>query len=450
MTNQATTPLRPVPSDTGVVPYQLPERSEKAAAYLASTSPSFWARIGQHLDPAAFTDPSAALILRACKAHADKAGKGPAGASIPLTRLSVWRDAGKITPAQVDACSDLYDSVEEVGLGEVDGLVEELRYIIRRREEKSLIQDILKQYGTHGDLSKLVDRLARVQRIGLVDLDIGVRLTGEVFDDIDRLRHVDRLSTGISDLDFQLEGGLRCSCLGVIMADEKVGKSLMLAYLAASALLHGLNVAFATNELDEMTITARILSIITNVPTSDILKGQWQEAKDRLEHLQQDHKFGSLIVKKFEPFAATADDKKEWLEHCESNGFDWDVLIIDYADRMCGSSKDLHSYDAMREVYDGIRSLGTTKKRWVWTASQTKGGNEKGMARLSDSRHKGRILDLCLELTQEEEDGSMMSIKCVGNRHGPAGFTVGPFPTDFHYGRISCDISDLLRRNWGI
>jgi hypothetical protein len=280
---------------------------------------------------------------------------------------------------------------------------------------------------------------------------MGTRLTGDVFQSIDRLRHVDRLSTGNADLDFQLDGGLGRSQLGVIMADEKVGKSLMLANIAANAVLHGLNVAFASTELDETTIMARILAILNGIPTSEILKGRWSDAKTRLDSMQQSKLFGALVVKEFPPFATTVDDLKVWLEHCEDSDFDWDVLVMDYADRMCGSKDDMHSYEAMREVYDGIRYFAVAKRKWAWTASQTKGGGKHtGMSKLSDSRHKGRILDLCLELIRDEEDGSTMSIKVVGNRHGASGFTVGPFPTDFAHGRVCPDFSEILARDWGL
>lgn len=438
------TALAVVPPSSSVRPYGLPAQVEAALAYRLACSPRLWGLVGEHIEEEALADERVRLLVRACRLHAKDAGKGPDSITVPLARLARLREQGKVTEAQIASVVDLLDAVEDSGQVPGDeAIAAEVGPILRRRRESEILQEMMRRYAQHGDLSRLVSDLARVQRIGVVEVEEGTRLTGEVFETIDRLRHIDRLSTGVYELDFVLDGGMGRSQLGVVMGDAKAGKSVFLTNLAASAVLHGLNVAVATLELDETTWAARLISNLTGVPVAPILRGQWAPAKAALEQIQATRAFGQFVVREFPPGATTVGDVHAWLDLLVERGFQYDVVVIDYADRMGSARKDANSYDTGREVYDGLRYWAVERKCWVWTASQTKAGSHSGMDKLADSRHKSRILDLCVEL-RPSDDRATMEYHVAGNRHGRTGDTVGPVETDFARARCSPDVARLL------
>ena len=103
-------------------------------------------------------------------------------------------------------------------------------------------------------------------------------------------KHRNPVSTGWSDIDAIIGGGLGKSELGVVIAPTGAGKSMVLVHMGAAALRDGKNVVQYTLELQDTVIASRYDSCLTGYPLSDI-KNFKQEIYEEIKDFD-----GSLII----------------------------------------------------------------------------------------------------------------------------------------------------------
>ena len=94
----------------------------------------------------------------------------------------------------------------------------------------------------------------------------------EHFDAIAKFNTLERLPTGIFDLDLQLDKGLARKQLGVWLGDAGGGKSISLVTQAAEGVRRNIFTGFITLELPEAIQMARLYANLTGVPTNEIIR----------------------------------------------------------------------------------------------------------------------------------------------------------------------------------
>ena len=215
--------------------------------------------------------------------------------------------------------------------------------------------------------------------------------------------------------------------------------SMMLSHIAADALFEGMSVLYATLELPEAEVLARLKANLTGLPINAILDGSMEQAKSRIAELET--RLGIGYVQEFTPHMTTVADLGEWVTRCEDTiGSSIDVLIVDYADRLSAPTEK-SEYQAMRVVYEELRQLGVDHNCFNWTASQAsrqqKGSKRTDLNHVADSMHKVRIADLVITLNVKGEDTDLLEYYIAKHRTGRSRVIVGPLPTEFERGRIS-------------
>ena len=440
--------------------YGLDLNFEAATVLLACSSQRFYGRIGHALKPDLLSSDAAKWALRAAHAIAKTRGRGPDNTVLVIQRLSRWVQEGKLKTDVAHAVNDLFEYAEELGVLSPDDVAAELAPILKRRAEQRALLRAVDAYKKRGDLTELAEAVGQAARLGEVDVSIGTKIGLASFSDIAKLKHLDRLPTGIDDLDLMIDDGLGRGALGVLIGGAGDGKSMALSQMAAYALMEGLNVAYATLELPEPHVLGRIKAALTGIEISSIMKGSPydEEAKKRLNELAPD--LGCGLVKEFTPHATTVEDLKEWIKTCEdAEKRPIDVLIVDYGDKLCASiNKSENEYNAMRVVFEGLRITAVERKMWCWTAAQSSRRGNKGKDKkrtrldlndVADSMHKVRVADLIITLnvSETETGGRDIEFFVAKNRTGKSRFSVGPMPTEFEIGRIapstafgSCDV----------
>jgi replicative DNA helicase len=88
------------------------------------------------------------------------------------------------------------------------------------------------------------------------------------------------ISTGIKALD-KLSGGFRNGGMYILAARPSVGKSAMMGRMVLGAALAGKKVAIISLEMDEVQLTSRLSSLMTNIPYWKIDKGLIAEEYER-------------------------------------------------------------------------------------------------------------------------------------------------------------------------
>lgn len=421
--------------------YGLTPEFERAAVVLVCRSLALYSRIGSALEPASLSSPIAQLLLKAAQEFAKDVGKGPGSSLVVLQRLCRWRDDGKLTQAKVEEASDYFDAAEDAGLPSEEAVATELAPILQKRARQSAIKLALEDFSKGGDLSKVEAALSKARSIGRTsDMD-GSILGGAAFDAIDALRLMERLPSGISELDLLLDGGFPRGIV-VFVGDSGAGKSMALAHCAAEGVFQQLHVGIVSLELPEEVQLARIIANLTGTPINDILNGRQKRARDRLDGMMGS--LGALTVRYFAPRATKAEDLFRWVEQREQKvGRKMDLLIVDYIDKL-GTGTDESTYQAQGNIADALRDYAMGKSMFCITASQAKRGGGKGahgkgngldLQDVADSMHKVRVADAVITLRKDEDAGTL-DLFLAKNRLGRSRTGTGPLPQDEACGRI--------------
>ena len=186
--------------------------------------------------------------------------------------------------------------------------------------------DLLKE-GKYEEIQSVIEQSLKIN----TEQDLGQNY----FDSFESRRKVhtrNTIPTGFPLLDEEdiLDGGLGSGELGVVMAPTGGGKSFFLVNLGYGALAAGKNVIHYSMELSETHVGNRYDSRITGINTIKF-------------HV------GRLL----------------------SNGFDPDLIIIDYGDLM----KSRRGYEQKRfeleSVFEDLRAMSMELKLPIWTATQS-------------------------------------------------------------------------------
>lgn len=178
----------------------------------------------------------------------------------------------------------------------------------------------------------------------------------------------DPIPTGKDALDQRdiLDGGLAAGEIGLIMAPTGVGKSHFLVDIGYGALAAGYNVVHYSFELSEKNIGLRYDSRITQISTKK-LYDRLQEWEERINMF----KGGELVIKEYPTKTATVNTLKFHISRLMADGFDPDVIIIDYGDLM----KSRRGYDQKRfeleAIFEDLRGFSMEIQKPIWTATQT-------------------------------------------------------------------------------
>lgn len=419
-------------------PYRLDPAFERAAVTLACSRPRFYGRIGHAIDPDCLGLPAGKLALEAARQIAREQGKGPDRLLIVLQRLRRWMDDGRVRLEQIQDVDDLFADAEDAGLPSDDTAVAELAPILKRRINGEAVRVAMDEYGKGGDFARTRKLLERADRLGDRDTSTGVKLGAGSYEEIDQLRTLERLPTGIPELDIALDGGLQRGGLGLYIGSSGDGKSMSLSSQAATSVRAGLFVVAATLEVPRPIWLARVKANLTGIPINNIIADS-KVAEPRLVGMP----LGPLIVQYFPPTATTFPDIEEWVAACEEQeGRKIDVLITDYGDKL-GVPKarpEEGGYTHGRVVFERMRVYAEERGIWHWSASQAVRRKDRkkilDLEDVADSMHKVRVGGLVITLNVSDDQAEIL-FRIAKHTTGKAKINVGPLPTDYVCGRIA-------------
>ena len=248
--------------------------------------------------------------------------------------------------------------------------------------------DLLKE-GKYEEIQGVIEQSLKIN----TEQDLGQ----DYFDSFESRRKVhtrQTIPTGFPLLDAEavLDGGLANGELGVVMAPTGGGKSFFLVNLGFGALAAGKNVIHYSMELSETHVGNRYDSRITGIATKE-LRSKMTEAENKLARFMG----GQLFIKESPPKVATINTIKFHVGRLLSNGFDPDLVIIDYGDLM----KSRRGYEQKRfeleSIFEDLRALSMELKLPIWTATQSnrEGFNEDVITidKVGEAINKAHVVD---------------------------------------------------------
>jgi len=420
-----------------VTPYQLDPIFERNVIALMASDRDFYARIGVFIEPKAFESPDAVLLATAMRRMYKELGHGPGGRDVVTMGMRrLLTDQKKFTfDAMASAEAYLLDGASL----DPSPYISEMSRKLKRRFQLKILNEAMTSH-TQGELvqEKTVERFKNLDRIGSADNDVGVSLDDSPFEEI-----VKR-TTGIADLDTDLEGGLVNPGLAVFGGDSKSGKSMAMSQVAAAALWEGELVAFLTTELLPKYQQIRISAALANVKINDLARNDAFAVSQYLDALKVvKANGGDIYIKQAEP-DWTIDHINRWLDVFErQKNRKVDRLVIDYADHLTakGFTDDYHIGYV---VYAGLAWITKQREINVYTAAQAIRRKTEKYMTISDfagSQHKVRLVDLALTINRLDEE--LIQLVVVADRHcGQTGHKVMPLPKAFERGQLVVSSKD--------
>ena len=235
------------------------------------------------------------------------------------------------------------------------------------------------------------------------------------------------VSTGWSDIDGIIGGGLGKSELGVVIAPTGAGKSMVLVHLGSEALKEGKTVVHYTLELQDTVIATRYDSCITGYPLSDIINFK-EEVYEEIKTID-----GTLIVKEYPTKSASTNTIRAHLSRLVKRGITPGMVIVDYADLLKPVQMRKEKREELGSIYEELRALSTEFQCPVWTASQT---NRAGlsaevitMEQISEAFNKCFVADFIFSVSRtiEDKQNNQGKIFIAKNRNGPDGMVYNIF-----------------------
>ncbi len=435
MTKQTTA----APTATPV--YAFEEETEQAIVLAVCSEPRFYVAIGGALDSESMRNPCAKLLVSAAHAVHAKTGGGPSRPMFVVQHLATLMAGGKVTNAQLNKCKDYLIDAEMIGIADIDQLISATVPVVRRVKHKEAIVTALDDYKNDKDAEATEEAFSKLGKLGktvnrwgssLQQLMARPGFFGSSNDT--------KLPTGIDELDQAIGGGLEKSALGMFVGASGGGKSMALAHIGVTALLHGLDTVYVTLELSEASTGRRMLRNIVDMTQREIDLDP-ALAQTRLSQLTMGH----LMLGYAEPIATSPKDIRARVREYqrEHPSFNPRVFIIDFMDKLRVNTR-VSLYEDMLMVAEGIRSMACEVDGWAWTASQadrkSTGKPWLDLDAAADSMNKVRTADLVIGIGRTEEDqaAGQVRISVPKRREGEGAHThIGPVDWDPEHGRIT-------------
>lgn len=221
-------------------------------------------------------------------------------------------------------------------------------------------------------------------------------------------------------------GGFGKGELIIFVAPPGIGKSTAMMNIGAHAVQNGLNVVHYTMELSEAYTAQRYDAIITGIATQNL-----KYHIDEVEHELQKKVKGNLIIKYYPTKSASVNTLKAHLDQMIMLGTKPDMIIIDYADLLRGTSKAREKlHEDLEIIYEELRGLAGEYEIPVFSASQSNRSSADSDIitgdQIASSFSKVMIADFIISLSRKVSDkiagtGRFFIIK---NRFGPDGLTL--------------------------
>jgi hypothetical protein len=435
-------------SDEAKAPYEFDPRFEACVLFYCATDAKFWRQAGKELEVDCLELPTAKHVMQVCRlAYKANASLAPSTLGV-IQRLTASVTQGQLDPAIPSAVDEMFESVLELQpcRPPADAILSELVPLLKRRLQSKAIQTAHQEWATRGTFGAVRETLAKADRLGRVEERPGVRVGAQGFAAISEVGALERLPSGVFELD-QKAGGLWRGALGMWVARSGGGKSMALIHQTATAIMQMRRfTGFITLELPQSLQLARLYSHMTGVPVNNILdnEGQRAEAQRRIEVIEQN--IGMCEVAEFPAYGTSPADLDAWVESKEQeHGLKMECLVVDYGDLLVTQvpGKDVSDYIMMRYVYTQLQAIAKKRNMWIWTASQASRGSAAdrkpnafiGMENVADSMNKARIADMVLTLNAREEQ--QVEIYVAKHRLGRADYAIGPLQTDFELARLT-------------
>lgn len=246
-------------------------------------------------------------------------------------------------------------------------------------------------------------------------------------------RKVDKIPFSLDSFNEVTDGGYEKKTLNIFIAGIHVGKSLMMAAMAADAIMANKKVLYISMEMAEEKVAERIDANLMNREISelgDIAKDDFIQKVEKIKAKTD----GNLIVKQYPTAGAHVGHFRALLEDLKvKKEFVPDVIFVDYlnictSERIRGVGGNNGTYILVKSIAEELRGLAVEYEVPVWSATQfTRDGmdsSDPSMTQTSESIGLPATVDLMWALSQPDQfkENGQYLVKQLKNRYKDMGF----------------------------
>nr|BFD64829.1 hypothetical protein BdHM001_35100 [Bdellovibrio sp. HM001] len=254
---------------------------------------------------------------------------------------------------------------------------------------------------------------------------------------------VERIPTGIQDLDKELNGGLPKGGLHLALGDSNVGKTrFMIGVIGTAALTRGKKVLHLNLDGRNDEPLELYTSSLNDIDTNRIINRDLNSTDLKAISNTREQYGKNLLIKNFGDKTVFAEDLWDYCEQVRTR-FPFDVLIIDYIG-VCGTrikTSDIRERNMI--THRMFRNFAKKFEVSVVTATQAtrdaqqrmieaknKDGGGRPLIRgtdIAEAYEIYRVAETCLTLnrTDDEKNRNMLRVHVAKQRQGRTGKTVG-------------------------
>jgi hypothetical protein len=265
-------------------------------------------------------------------------------------------------------------------------------------------------------------------------------------------------STGYPYLDTVLGGGYAPKTLVCLAGMPKVGKSIFLCNLAASAVRSGYNTAYLSFEMADRKIVKRLGANLLAIKTSeyDKMAENPREIRDRISTISTDDPFrtvGSLKVKEFPTSTAGVPDIESWLLRVEElKGIKFKLIVLDYINIMRNwrNPNTENTYMKIKQIAEDLRAMAMRNNWTIITATQFSKGafsaSDVTLEQISESTGLIHTVDGLFGIIQDEVMymNNEYYLKTLANRNEGYKNSKKRFTINYEYMRIVEDMNSEI------
>jgi len=186
---------------------------------------------------------------------------------------------------------------------------------------------------------------------------------------------IDKIPTGIRELDKVLRGGLGKGQVGMFMGDAKMGKSMALGEVGFNASIVWYKVLHIVLEENIELYTDRYEARFNRMLFSDVEAGIISKKEARkIKKKYGRHVNQELVVRAMvDKWDYTVQDIWDEMEDLKADGFVPDLLIVDYIDLLHARESWANKEDKVRSqhVVKDLKTVANRARIPIWTATQT-------------------------------------------------------------------------------
>jgi archaellum biogenesis ATPase FlaH len=327
------------------------------------------------------------------------------------------------------------DEVKGLSLNiNIDSFKNELTEVIQTHEMEKFIYSTANKINTNN--TSFEDMLSDIREITKkykpkssgVDVTDAPRVMQIIKTDVS-----EKVSSGLDQLNNQLQGGYGTNEIAIVIAPPGRGKSFYLVNSMYGAMLSGKNVLYITFELAEKSVLKRLYSRIGYATKKDMLKeDQIMKSANKFFNLSKAK--GKVVY--FPSKSLTVEGIEAFIEKQEMY-FDFkpDMIVVDYLDLIAPRSVDYKSEvrHRLRNITDDLRSIALRRNIAIVTATQANRASlslvKVTEANTAESFGKVEVADVILAIcqTEEEKNAKRARIAVLKNRDSVSGACIEMF-----------------------